>query len=98
MLESSIVSSPEEDERIATHPLMQKEQRVEEDDIRFLSVLPDSFGSDAVSTVKARASKQDPLLPPRTRTRVQSAAQAGWLRLLHFVTDAILGKRNQNLQ
>jgi uncharacterized protein YjaG (DUF416 family) len=62
-LEPSVVSSPEEDKKIAGHPLMQQEQRREEEDIRFLSGLPDQFDNNAVSALRARASTQAPLLP-----------------------------------
>lgn len=62
-LEPSLVSSAEEDNRIAQHPLMQQEQRREEDDIKFLSGLPDQFDENVISTLKARASTQAPLLP-----------------------------------
>jgi hypothetical protein len=62
-LEPAVVSSPEKDSRIASHPLMQQEQRREEEDIRFLSGLPDQFDKDAVSALRARASIQGPLLP-----------------------------------
>ena len=66
-LEPSIVSSPEENSRIASHPLMQQEQRQEEEDIRFLSELPDQFDFGTISALRARASNQAPLLP-RSRT------------------------------
>jgi uncharacterized protein len=62
-LEQSVVSSPEEDKKIAGHPLMQQEQRHEEEDIRFLSGLPDQFDEDTISALRARASAQPPLLP-----------------------------------
>jgi hypothetical protein len=62
-LEPSLVSSAEEDNRIAQHPLMQQEQRREEDDIKFLSGLPAQFDKNVISTLKARASTQAPLLP-----------------------------------
>jgi len=62
-LEHSVVSSPEEDKKIAGHPLMQQEQRREEEDIKFLSGLPDQFDNNAVSALRARASTQAPLLP-----------------------------------
>jgi hypothetical protein len=62
-LEQSVVSSPEEDKKIAGHPLMQQEQHREEEDIRFLSGLPDQFDTNVISTLKARASTQAPLLP-----------------------------------
>lgn len=62
-LEPSLVSSAEEDNRIAQHPLMQQEQRREEDDFKFLCGLPDELGSEEVSALKARARAQAPLLP-----------------------------------
>lgn len=62
-LEPSLISSPEEDSRIARHPLMRQEQRREEEDLRFLSRLPDQFDSKIISALKARASAQTPLLP-----------------------------------
>jgi uncharacterized protein YjaG (DUF416 family) len=62
-LEQSVVSSPEEDKKIAGHPLMQQEQRREEEDVRFLAGLPDQFDKDAISALRARASTQPPLLP-----------------------------------
>jgi hypothetical protein len=62
-LEPSVVSSPEGDRRIAAQPLMQQELRREEEDIRFLSRLPNQFDAETVSELKARASTQAPLLP-----------------------------------
>jgi uncharacterized protein len=62
-LEPSVVSSPEKDRRIASHPLMQHEQRQQEEDVKFLSQLPDQFGKETVSALRARASTQTPLLP-----------------------------------
>jgi len=62
-LEPSLVSSGEEDNRIAQHPLMQQEQRREEEDIKFLSGLPDQFDQNVISTLKSRATSQAPLLP-----------------------------------
>ena len=38
----------------ASHPLMQQEQRREEENMRFLSVLPEKFG-EAISALRARA-------------------------------------------
>lgn len=61
-LEPSLVSSAEEDNKIAQHPLMQQEQHREEEDIKFLSGLPDQFDKNVISTLKARASTQAPLL------------------------------------
>ena len=62
-LEPSLVSSAEEDNKIAQHPLMQQERRREEEDIRFLSGLPDEFDSKTISALKAHAAAQAPLLP-----------------------------------
>ena len=62
-LAPSAASSPEKDRSIASHPLMRQEQRREEEDVRFLSGLPDQFDSKTISTLKARASTQSPLLP-----------------------------------
>ena len=62
-LETVVVSSPARDARIAGHPLVQQEQRREEEDIKLLSELPDQFDSDTVSSLRARASTQVPLLP-----------------------------------
>lgn len=62
-LEPSLVSSAEENKRIAQHPLMQREQRREEEDIKFLSGLSDQFDKNVISILKARASTQAPLLP-----------------------------------
>jgi uncharacterized protein len=62
-LEKSVVSSPEEDKKIAGHSLMHQEQRREQEDIRFLSGLPDQFDQNAISNLKARARAQTPLLP-----------------------------------
>lgn len=62
-LEPSHISSADEDGRIAQHPLMEQERRREEEDIKFLSGLPDVFDKNAVSALKARANAQAPLLP-----------------------------------
>lgn len=62
-LEASIVSSPEKDNRIAGNPLMQQELHRQEDDIKFLSGLPDHFDSEIVSVLASRARIQAPLLP-----------------------------------
>jgi uncharacterized protein YjaG (DUF416 family) len=62
-VEQSVISSSEEDSRIAGHPLVHQEQRREEEDIRFLCGLPDRFDDNAISTLRARASTQAPLLP-----------------------------------
>jgi Protein of unknown function (DUF416) len=62
-LEASIASSPHEDSKIASDPLMRQEQRREEEDISFLSELPGGLDERAISAVRARASSQAPLLP-----------------------------------
>jgi uncharacterized protein YjaG (DUF416 family) len=62
-LEPSVVSSSEKNNRIANHPSVQQERRREEEDIRFLSGLPDQFDEDAISALGVRASTQPPLLP-----------------------------------
>lgn len=61
-LEESVASSSEEDTRIADHPMMQRERRREDEDIRFLSGLPDEFSNETISALRARASTQAPLL------------------------------------
>lgn len=62
-LEDSVVSSPEEDSQIASHPLMQEEHRREEADIRFLAGLPEQLSDKTILSLKARADTQSPLLP-----------------------------------
>lgn len=62
-LEDSVVSSPEEDSQIASHPLMQEEHRREEADIRFLAGLPEQLSDETILSLKARADTQSPLLP-----------------------------------
>jgi uncharacterized protein YjaG (DUF416 family) len=62
-LEPSVVSSPEEDKKIAAHPLMQQEQHREEEDIRFLAGLPEQFDAKTISVLRTRANNQSPLLP-----------------------------------
>ena len=62
-LEQSVESSPEEESRVMGHQLLQREQRQQEEDIRFLSGLPDRFDQDAIPTLRVRASAQAPLLP-----------------------------------
>ncbi|ACO34119.1 DUF416 family protein [Acidobacterium capsulatum] len=59
----SVVSSPEEDSQIASHPLMQEEHRLEEADIRFLAGLPEQFSEETILSLRARAGTQAPLLP-----------------------------------
>lgn len=62
-LEGSVVSSPEEDSQIASHPLMQEEHRREEADIRFLAGLPEQLPDEAILFLRTRADTQAPLLP-----------------------------------
>lgn len=62
-LGTPIASSPEENRKIASHPLMRQEQRREDEDISFLSDLPGELDDKAVSALRALASKQAPLLP-----------------------------------
>jgi len=64
-LKSPGVSSDEEDRRIAQHPLVQNEKSREEEDVKFLLELPDSFDENVTSILMARASAQSPLLPVR---------------------------------
>jgi uncharacterized protein len=62
-LEVSVVSSPKKDAWIANHPLMQQEQRREEEEIEFLRSLPEDFDMKVVSSLRQRATNQPPLLP-----------------------------------
>ncbi len=62
-LQDSVVSSAEEDRRIASHPLMRQEHRQEEADIRFLAGLPEQLSNETILSLRARADSQPPLLP-----------------------------------
>lgn len=62
-LESSVVSSRERTNRIADHPLMRQERHREEEDLTFVTGLPDHFDNNVVSVLKDRARTQPPLLP-----------------------------------
>lgn len=62
-LKDSVVSSPEEDSQIASHPLTQEEHRREEADIRFLAGLPEQLPDETILSLRARANTQIPLLP-----------------------------------
>jgi uncharacterized protein YjaG (DUF416 family) len=62
-LEDSVVSSPEEDSQIASHPLMQEEYQRQEADIRFLVSLPEHLSDEAILSLRARADNQAALLP-----------------------------------
>lgn len=62
-LEDSLVTSPEKDSWIASHPLMQEEHRREEADIRFLASLPEQLSDETILSLRARADTQAPLLP-----------------------------------
>jgi Protein of unknown function (DUF416) len=66
-LEPSVVSSAEKRQRIAAHALMQQELRRQEEDIRFLSGLPEHFDKETISALRARARSQPPLLPVTER-------------------------------
>ena len=62
-LEPGLVISKEMEDRIASHPLMQQELRLEKDDIEFLAALPNQFESEAISALKARSSNQPSIVP-----------------------------------
>lgn len=62
-LESSVASSREKASWIADHPWMRQEQRQEEEDLAFVSGLPDQFERDTFSVLKECAGIQTPLLP-----------------------------------
>ena len=62
-LDPSAVYTPELERRIAAHPLMRQEMCRQEEDIKFLSNLPDQFDEAAISALRARANNQAPLLP-----------------------------------
>jgi uncharacterized protein YjaG (DUF416 family) len=62
-LEESVMSSPEENRQIASHPLMQEEHRREKEDIRFLADLPEQLGDEVILVLRARANNQASLLP-----------------------------------
>jgi uncharacterized protein len=66
-LESSDVSSLQQDRKIAAHHLMQQELGQEAEDIKFLIGLPDQFDSETISALRARVSAQLPVLPPTLR-------------------------------
>jgi len=62
-LDLSVATPPDEDSKIASHPLMRQEENLEEEDIRFLSDLPDDFNKTVISALKERARNQAPLFP-----------------------------------
>jgi Protein of unknown function (DUF416) len=62
-LEPGIASTPEEDARIACHPLVQQEQGKEEDDIEFLSELPDELNDEVVAFWAIRALTPEAAIP-----------------------------------
>lgn len=66
-IEPSVVYFPKQGRRAAAHPLMQRELHRQEDDIHFVSELPDYFDDETISALKARASSQ-PLLLPKSMT------------------------------
>jgi len=62
-LEPGLVITKEMEDRIASHPLMQQELRLEKDDIEFLAALPNQFESEAISALKARSNNQPSIVP-----------------------------------
>jgi hypothetical protein len=62
-LDASLVYTPDLDRKIAAHPLMKQELLQQEEDIKFLTGLPDDLGNKAVLTLRNRASTQPPMLP-----------------------------------
>jgi uncharacterized protein YjaG (DUF416 family) len=62
-LEPSLITTKEKINRIAAHPLMQQELDRQQEDVRFLSKLPDPPDDKAISMLKTRAANQAPLLP-----------------------------------
>jgi len=62
-LDPVLLSNPDREERLAAHPLMQQELRRQEEDIKFLSALPDHFDNEIISTLRARTALQPPMLP-----------------------------------
>jgi hypothetical protein len=68
-LEPSLITTKEKINRIAAHPLMQREMDRQQEDIRFLSELPDPFDENAIYGLEARVSNQTPVLPAEFTTR-----------------------------
>ena len=54
-LDDSLVIPPDNVSRLASNPLVQEEQRWEEEDIRFLASLPEHFSDETILSLKARA-------------------------------------------
>ena len=59
----SFLSWPEKEPLITAHPLMQRELRQEEEDIKFLAGLVDQFDNEAISALRVRANSQPPTIP-----------------------------------
>lgn len=53
----------ERDQEIAVRPLLEREHRRQQDDIRFLAGLPDHFSQETIQALRARADTQAPLVP-----------------------------------
>jgi hypothetical protein len=62
-LDDSVAIPPENVSRLASHPLMQKEHRREEEDINFIAGLPEPISNETILSLRARADAQAPLLP-----------------------------------
>jgi uncharacterized protein YjaG (DUF416 family) len=62
-LRRSLITTAEKVEWIKAHPLMQQELQRQQEDIRFLSELPDPLDDKGIATLKAMANNQAPLLP-----------------------------------
>jgi hypothetical protein len=59
----SFLSWPEKERLIAAHPLMQRELRQEEEDIKFLAGLPERLDDEMIAILRARANSQPPTIP-----------------------------------
>jgi uncharacterized protein len=62
-LETAVVSSAEQDERIASHPLMRQEMLREAEDIRYLVTLSDRFDNAMITALRARVEGLPPIIP-----------------------------------
>ena len=61
-VDSAVISSPEREKRIAADVLVLLEQRRDEEDMNFLSALPDRIDDSVFSALKRRVIAQTPLL------------------------------------
>lgn len=59
------VITKENENWIASHPLMQKELQLEKEDIEFLAALSDHFDSATIAVMKERSGKQASIVPIR---------------------------------